>query len=136
MYVEYNFFFSKIRQNNVTVWYVPGYRLKWTQFLYILIITWIFFFIVIIFDTTDVVIFLFRLTVLGCAMLTVSSEVLPSSTSEVSGFRMMLNAYRQCSDQSEMVVCLKSRALRMLDRAIHMENIQITDGNHRTLHLK
>ncbi|XP_008182309.1 uncharacterized protein LOC100161958 isoform X2 [Acyrthosiphon pisum] len=68
------------------------------------------------------------LTVLGCAMCTVSSEVLPSSTSEVSGFRMMFNAYRQCSDQSEMVVCLKSRALRMLDRAIHMENIQITDG--------
>ncbi|XP_022178644.1 uncharacterized protein LOC111039433 isoform X1 [Myzus persicae] len=75
-------------------------------------------------DTT-----LLWLTVLGCAMRTVSSEVqLPSSTSEVSGLRMMFNAYRQCSDQSEMVVCLKSRALRMLDRAIHMENIQITDG--------
>jgi len=70
-----------------------------------------------------------RLTVLGCAMRMVNTEVPPPSTPEVSGFRMMFNAYRQCSDQPEMVVCLKSRALRMLDRAIHMENIQITDGN-------
>lgn len=52
----------------------------------------------------------------------------PASVTEISGFRMLFNAYRQCSDQQEMVVCLKGRALRMLDRAIQMDNIQITDG--------
>lgn len=70
-----------------------------------------------------------RLTILGCIMCTVSSETPSPPTTEVSGFRMLFNAYRQCSDQQEMVVCLKSRALRMIDRAIQMENIQISDGN-------
>lgn len=71
-----------------------------------------------------------RLTILGCIICTVSSETSPPPTTEVSGFRILFNAYRQCSDQQEMVVCLKSRALRMIDRAIQMENIQISDGNN------
>ncbi|XP_025417335.1 uncharacterized protein LOC112688385 isoform X2 [Sipha flava] len=68
------------------------------------------------------------LTLLGCVMCAFSSDAPPPASNEVSGFRMMFNAYRQCSDQQEMVVCLKSRALRMLDRAMQMENIPIVDG--------
>ncbi|XP_050533822.1 uncharacterized protein LOC126901431 [Daktulosphaira vitifoliae] len=48
--------------------------------------------------------------------------------SEVSGFRMLFNAYRQCSNQQDTIVCLKGRALRMLDRATQIENIQLMDG--------
>ncbi|XP_050437133.1 uncharacterized protein LOC126843572 isoform X2 [Adelges cooleyi] len=51
-----------------------------------------------------------------------------ASSTEASGFRMLFNAYRQCSDQQDTVVCLKGRALRMLDRATQMENIQLADG--------
>lgn len=74
---------------------------------------------------------------MGCITYAYGSEAppLPSNTAatvsvpEVSGFRMLFNAYRHCLDQQDMVVCLKSRALRMLDRAIHTESIQIGDGN-------
>lgn len=57
------------------------------------------------------------------------SDTVADAVPEVSGLRMLFGAYRQCSDQQEMVVCLKRRALKMLDRAIHSESIQIADGN-------
>ena len=48
----------------------------------------------------------------------------------VSGLKVVYGAYRQCEDAADPLVCLKARALKLLDRAIATDNIPLVDGKY------
>lgn len=51
-----------------------------------------------------------------------------STSGLLSGVRVMYKTYQQCEDQGEVMGCLKMRALRLLERALVLENIPLMDG--------
>lgn len=53
----------------------------------------------------------------------------------LSGLRVMYNSYRHCEDQEDTMLCLKGKALKLVDRAIHSDDISLVDGKD-TLYLK
>ncbi|XP_075210975.1 osiris 11 [Lycorma delicatula] len=46
----------------------------------------------------------------------------------ISGLRVMYNSYRYCEDQEDTMLCLKGKALKLVDRAIHSDDIALVDG--------
>ncbi|KAF6208880.1 hypothetical protein GE061_014622 [Apolygus lucorum] len=45
-----------------------------------------------------------------------------------SGMRVMYSVYKQCEEAQDPVICLKARAVKLVDRALHAEAIPIVDG--------
>lgn len=45
-----------------------------------------------------------------------------------NGVKYMYRVYRQCESDSDLVSCLKLRALRFSDRALSQSSIPVTDG--------
>ncbi|KAL1137697.1 hypothetical protein AAG570_009393 [Ranatra chinensis] len=68
--------------------------------------------------------FFFRLSLFLLAIVGVSL----ADDGTISGFKVVYSAYRQCEDAPDPLVCLKARALKLLDRAITSDNIPLVDG--------
>ena len=44
------------------------------------------------------------------------------------GFKTVYNNYKQCEDEADMLACLKLKAVKLVDRALSINNIPIIEG--------
>lgn len=47
-----------------------------------------------------------------------------------SGMRVIYSAYKQCEQDVDPLVCLKARAVKLMDRAITSDTISVMDGEY------
>ena len=47
-----------------------------------------------------------------------------------SGFRTIYNNYKQCEGDADVLSCLKLKALKLVDRALSINNIPIVEGTY------
>ncbi|XP_014273834.1 uncharacterized protein [Halyomorpha halys] len=62
------------------------------------------------------------------ALLVVVASCWAGEEAMSSGFRVLYSVYRQCESKEEPFACLKARAVKLVDRAIHSDSIPIVDG--------
>lgn len=65
-----------------------------------------------------------RIGLIVSALITIKCEDL----SQEAGFKTVYNNYKQCEDETDMLACLKLKALKLVDRALSINNIPIVEG--------
>ncbi|BES96533.1 Protein of unknown function (DUF1676) [Nesidiocoris tenuis] len=65
---------------------------------------------------------------LAIALVALSSGAFAAEESISSGMRVVYSAYRQCENSVDPVICLKARAVKLVDRALHSDAIPLVDG--------
>ncbi|KAG8328295.1 hypothetical protein J6590_000955 [Homalodisca vitripennis] len=68
------------------------------------------------------------LMVCACVALAHAGEDASTTAAVLQGARSVYKTYKQCEAQASVVGCLKLRALRLIERAIYLENIPVADG--------
>ncbi|XP_039299912.1 uncharacterized protein LOC111062519 [Nilaparvata lugens] len=57
-----------------------------------------------------------------------STEAVDQPAGLLTGLRVIYNSYRHCEDQDDTMLCLKWKALKLVDRALHSEDIPLIEG--------
>ncbi|KAK9501638.1 hypothetical protein O3M35_012329 [Rhynocoris fuscipes] len=65
---------------------------------------------------------------LGCMLVLCAVGCLAGEENLNSGMKVIYSVYRQCENSNDPLVCLKARAIKLVDRAINSDNIQLIDG--------